>query len=204
VAELDGHVALIVDAGRTPYARPSTVVQVWEDGSYKVLREGAITSRRVQRLARTRILLVCTANVCRSPMAVGLAKKMMADRFGCDTEELEARGIEVHSCGTAASAELEASPHAVEVMKESGVDLAEHRSRPMTVDALLAADYIWVMTHGHLDAVVRLAPEVAHRATLIDPEGQDVKDPIGGDVAEYRACARHLEQALGRRTQEII
>ena len=113
VAELDGHVALIVDAGRTPYARPSTVVQVWEDGSYKVLREGAITSHRVQRLARTRILLVCTANVCRSPMAVGLAKQMMAKRFGCEPEELEARGIEVHSCGTAASADLEASPNAV-------------------------------------------------------------------------------------------
>jgi len=203
LAEFDGKVSLIVDAGPTAYARPSTVVRVREDDSYEILREGAITARRVRRLARTRLLVVCTGNLCRSPMAVGLAKKMLADRLGCDPEELEDRGLEIASCGTGAGGDQPASTNAVETMREEGIDVRHHRSRPMTVDSLLAADYIWVMTRGHLEAVAALAPEVANRAVLIDPDGKDVSDPMRGDLAAYQACARHLERAVAHRIQEI-
>jgi len=203
LVELDGKVPLIVDAGPTAYARPSTVVRVREDDSYEILREGAITARRVRRLARTRLLVVCTGNLCRSPMAVGLAKKMLADRLGCDPEELQDRGLEIASCGTGAGGDQPASTNAVETMREEGVDIRQHRSRPMTVDALLAADYIWVMTRGHQEAVLALAPEVANRVVLIDPDSRDVADPIGGDLAVYRDCARHLERAVAHRIQEI-
>jgi len=136
-------------------------------------------------------------------MAVGLARKMLADRLGCDPEELEDHGLEIASCGTGAGGDQPASTNAVETMREEDVDIRLHRSRPMTVDALLAADYIWVMTRGHLEAVSALAPEVAKRAVLIDPEGKDVSDPLGGDMTAYRACARHLERAVARRIQEI-
>ena len=203
LAEFDGKVSLIVDAGPTAYARPSTLVRVREDDSYEILREGAITARRVRRLARTRLLIVCTGNLCRSPMAVGLAKKMLADRLGCDPEELEDHGLEIASCGTGAGGDQPASTNAVETMREEGVDIRHHRSRPMTVDSLLAADYIWVMTRGHLEAVAALAPEVANRAVLIDPDGKDVSDPIRGDLAAYQACVRHLERAVAHRIQEI-
>jgi protein-tyrosine-phosphatase len=59
------------------------------------------------------------------------------------------------------------------------------------------------MTRGHLEAVEALAPEVANRAVLIDPDGKDVSDPIRGDLAAYQACARHLERAVAHRIQEI-
>jgi protein-tyrosine-phosphatase len=60
------------------------------------------------------------------------------------------------------------------------------------------------MTRGHLDAVVRSAPEAASRADLLDPEGRDIEDPIGGDLDRYRACARRLDDALTQRLQEIV
>jgi len=203
LAEFNGKVPIVVDSGPTPYARPSTVVRIGEDDSYEVLREGAITSRRVARLARTRILIVCTGNVCRSPMAAALAKRMLADRFGCEPEELEDRGMEVTSCGTGASGGLPVSRHAAEILAERGLQADDHRSQPMTVDAVLAADYIWVMTRGQGDAARALAPEARGRVTLLDPDGQDIEDPMGGEHGEYRTCLARLERAVARRLEEI-
>jgi len=199
-----GQVALVLDAGPTFYGRASTVVRVGADDAYEVIREGVITARRLERLIHTHILLVCTGNLCRSPMAVGLAARMLADRLGCRPDELPARGIEIESAGTGAAAGLEATASAAAVMAERGIDIRGHRSQPITVDALLASDYIWVMSRSHRDTVVRLAPEVAARVALMDPAGSDIADPIGGDLDVYRACARHLEQAVAARILEII
>ena len=202
--DLQGRVDLVVDAGPTPLANPSTVVRVREDETYDVLREGAIAAHRVARLARTTILFVCTGNMCRSPLAAGLARGRLAERFGCRPDDLPDHGIEVASVGTAAAAGSGPSENAALAARERGVDIRSHRTRPMTVDSLRAADYIWVMTRGHRDAAVRAAPEVATRVTLVDPAGADVEDPIGGDLDRYRACAQRLEEALSERLQEIV
>jgi protein-tyrosine phosphatase len=192
LADLCDRVPLIIDGGRTRYAGASTVVRVGEDDSFEVLREGAVTARRIQRLARTRVLFVCTGNICRSPMAEAMARRMLADRMGCDPEFLEDRGIEVSSAGVAASEGLGPSEAAVQVMAEREIDIRRHQSSPMTVDALLSADYIYVMTRSHLAAVKRLAPEVAERVALLDKEGGDIADPIGGDAETYRACSNRI------------
>lgn len=203
LSDLDGRVPLVVDAGQAQLARPSTVVRVQVDGSFEVLREGAVTARRIARLATTRVLFICTGNLCRSPMATGLARQKLAEREGCAPELLETHGIAVTSAGTGAAAGHPPSDNAIRAMERRGIDIRHQRSRPMTVDLLLAADYIYVMTRGHLQTVRRVAPEVASRAALIDPEGAEVRDPIGGDLDAYEACAAHLEAALERRIQEI-
>ena len=203
LAAFDGQVPILVDAGRTPYARPSTVVRIGADDSWEVLREGAITARRVARLVRTRVLIVCTGNVCRSPMAVALIKRKLADRLGCEPEELEDRGIEVTSCGTGAPSGMPISRHAAEVLAERNLEADDHRSQPMTVDALLAADYIWVMMRAHRDAATAAAPEAAERVRLMDPDGEDIGDPMGGDAGAYRTCLERLERAVARRIEEI-
>ncbi|MFO8013161.1 MAG: L-threonylcarbamoyladenylate synthase [Phycisphaerae bacterium] len=201
---LRGRVDLVVDAGPTPLDAPSTVVRVTEDDTYEVLREGAVAAHRVARLVRTSILFVCTGNMCRSPMAEGLARRRLAERLGCRPDDLPDHGIDVGSVGTASMAGSGPSENAVLAARDLGVDIRAHRTRPMTVDVLRAADYIWVMTRGHLDAVVRTAPEAASRTDLLDPAGRDIEDPIGGDLDQYRACARRLDEALARRLQEIV
>jgi protein-tyrosine-phosphatase len=204
LADLSGKVPLIIDAGPTPYARASTVVRITEGDTYEILREEAISARTLERLARTRFLFVCTGNLCRSPMAAGLAARMLADHLGCEPADLPRHGIDVESAGTAGTPGLGASANAVEAMRERGIDIGSHRSRPITVDVLLAADYIWVMTRSHLEAIVRVAPETAGRAALVDPTGDSVADPIGGDLGEYRACADHLERAIAARLAETV
>ena len=204
LAHLKNLVPLVVDAGPTTYARPSTVVRVYEDDSYEVLREGAITSRRVQRLAHTQVLIVCTGNLCRSPMAAGIARKILARRFGCPPHELRVHGVDIASAGTGARSGAPASDLAIQVMADRGIDIQNHKSRPLTVDALLAADYIWVMTRDHAETASYLAPEAAERVALLDPQDREVGDPLGGDVEAYRACAHHLEEALAERLAEIL
>jgi len=204
LADLSGLVPLIVDSGPTAYAQASTVVLVNADDSYEVLREGAVPARRLQRLARTRILLVCTGNVCRSPMAAGLARHLLARRFGWPPQELSRHGIEVASAGTGAVFGYPASDNARRVMAERGIDITDHQSRPLTVDSLLASDYIWVMTRDHLEAAAGLAPEAAPRMVLVDPSGREVPDPMGGDAAAYRECTDQIEEALTERLAEIV
>jgi len=204
LADLRNRVDLVVDAGATPLTKPSTVVRVGEDDSWEVLREGALAAHRVAGLARTRVLFVCTGNMCRSPMAVGLARRRLAERLGCRPEELAGRGIEIGSVGTAAAAGSGPSENAVRAARRLGVDLRAHRTRPMTVDTLRAADYIWVMTRQHRQAVTRTAPEVAPRVSLLDPAGGDIEDPIGGDLDRYCLCARRLDEALAERLQEVV
>ena len=79
-------------------------------------------------------------------------RRMLAMSLECQDAELEDRGIEISSAGTGALAGYPPSAHAVEVMAERGIDISEHRSRPITVDALLASDYIWVMARHHLES----------------------------------------------------
>jgi L-threonylcarbamoyladenylate synthase len=204
IAQLNGAVPLIVDSGPTHYSRASTVVRISPDDQYEVLREGAITARRLDRLSKTRILIICTGNLCRSPMAVGVAMQILATRLKCRADELRRHGFEIASAGTGSAPGYPASDNGEAAMAERGIDISGHRSQPMTVDSLLAADYIWVMTQGHLDSVLRLAPEVAERTALLDPRGRPVADPIGGDIDAYRTCARHLEQALLERLMEVV
>jgi len=204
LVDLDGKVDLVLDAGPAPYARPSTVVRVRPDDTYEVLREGAITAHRLKRLAHTRILILCTGNLSRSPMAMGLARKIAAQRIGCRPDELPAHGLHIASAGTAAVDGLTASGHALVAARERDADLRDHTSHPMTVDSLRAADYIWVMTRGHAAAVRRFAPEAMERVDLLDPTGKDVDDPLGGDLDCYRACAKRLEAALVERLTETL
>ena len=204
IAYFDGQVPLVVDAGPAQYPAASTVVAVRADNTFHVLREGALATHRVNRLARTSILFVCTGNMCRSPMAAGLAKQVLADTLGCRASDLPARGLDVASVGTSAMAGVGPSDNAIHAAADLGVDIRAHRSRLMTVDALRAADYIYVMTRGHRDAVVGLAPEAAPRVALVEPGGRDIQDPIGGDLAVYRACAARLREALMTRLREIV
>ncbi len=204
LADLGGKVHVVVDSGPTRCALASTVVRIRPDDSYEVLREGAVPASRVTRLAVTRILFICTGNQCRSPMAVGLARHILAQRLGCGPGELQARGIEVLSAGTAAGGGYPASSSAIHTMAEMGIDIRDHRSRAMTVDLLRSADYIWVMSQGHRQAAAALARDAGLPVALVDPTGREVGDPVGGDIEQYRACARHIEAALARRLTEIV
>jgi len=200
VERLGGQVDWVVDAGPARYGRPSTVVRV-EGDTYRILREGVLERRTIERLAGIRFLIVCVGNTCRSPMAEAMLRRLLADRLGCKEGQLAERGYEVLSAGVAAADGMPASPHAVETMRKRGLDLSSHRSTALTAEQVERADYVFAMTAGLVEQVAAMVPSARDRCRLLDEE--DLEDPLGGDQQAYADCADRIERALQRHMQEI-
>jgi len=85
-------------------------------------------------------------------------------------------------------------------MRRSGLDLADHKSRPLTPGLLDDADVVFVMARHHADSIREMYPEAADKVRLLDPSGEDVRDPVGGSVEVFLECAegirRHIEAHL--------
>lgn len=195
-----GEFDLLIDAGRTQYAKPSTIVRV-EGEVFELVRSGVYDARMLEDMATVRILFVCTGNTCRSPMAAGLTRKVLAERMGCEMSELEKRGVLIESAGTSGGWGR-ASQHAITAMKKRGIDIADHESVSLSAAKLRNADHIFAMTEGHRAAIVRLAPDVANRVSLLLGD-RDVSDPIGGSEEDYERCASQLERGLADRLREV-
>ncbi|MFT7642798.1 MAG: tRNA threonylcarbamoyl adenosine modification protein (Sua5/YciO/YrdC/YwlC family) [Pirellulaceae bacterium] len=195
VESLGESLDLVLDDGRSKFAQPSSVVHV-ADNHLKILRSGVITEANLKRLSSYMVLLVCTGNTCRSPMAEILAKKRIADKIGCSLEELEDRGVLVMSAGIAAMSGGRSTPEAVRACKERDLDLTQHESQPLSERLLRHADCILTMTRGHRDAILSRWPELAQRTQLLCRDGSEVSDPIGGPIELYRQCADQIDSQL--------
>lgn len=199
--ELDGHVDLIIDGGRTRYAKPSTIVRV-TGSTHEILREGVFDARIIAGFAAFRMLLVCTGNTCRSPMAEALARDLLAKKLACDPSELSSRGVEISSAGTA-GASGRAADHAVSAMALRGLDVSQHRSTALTPEMVHQADEILVMTGSHRQSVVDMVSSADQRVRLVLGD-RDLDDPIGGSQQDYERCARALAQGISNRIDEVV
>ncbi len=81
-------------------------------------------------------------------MAEVLCRRMLADRLGCEMDELEDRGVQVASAGTAALHGESAADEAVRVMSGLGLDLRSHVTQPLTDPLVRHADVIFTMTQS--------------------------------------------------------
>ena len=138
-----------------------------------------------------RILFVCTGNTCRSPMAEGIFKKIIAEK--------KMKNIVCESAGIAAAEGFPASPNAVQVCKEIGVDISQHRAQRLLGEKLKNYDIFAVMTqeHAHLLKAAGVPKE------KIRVLGNQIPDPFGGGIAIYRECREKLFVALVELASEI-
>jgi glycine hydroxymethyltransferase len=139
------------------------------------------------------ILFVCTGNVCRSPMAEGLFRHAVG----------RSDAYRVLSAGLGAADGQPPSPFAVQAMRELGIDISQQRSRALTAELVQQADYIFGMTHSHVDTVTLLYPQAADKTFLLrefdetlDPFEKDISDPIGGSYEVYLNCRDQIEQGI--------
>jgi protein-tyrosine phosphatase len=195
--------ALVIADDPSPHGKASTVVQV-EGNSWDVLREGAVDTATLKRLAGCMIVFVCTGNTCRSPLAEALFKKLLGERLGCRPEELPEHGFLVLSAGLAAFPGCPATAEAVEAARELGADLSEHLSRPLTAGLAGQADYVVAMTRSHLLALDEPYYCLGDKPRLLCPDADDVLDPIGGDQQVYRQCARQILTYLETLLPEVL
>lgn len=202
VEALGDHVALVLNDGPCHYGQPSTVVRAMADG-FHCLREGVVNKSALDRLSSMLILLVCTGNTCRSPMAEVMMRRLVAEKLGCTDEELDGRGVMITSAGIAAAPGCVPSAEAVVVMKEKSLDLAGHASQPLTEKLVRHADIILTMTAGHRQAILRRWPDAAARTHTVRTDSGDISDPIGAPVAVYRDCAAQVESSLRERLETM-
>jgi protein-tyrosine phosphatase len=141
-----------------------------------------------------RILVVCSGNICRSPMGEGILRALAA-------RHLDPDAVAVASAGTLGLVGHAPHPHAIAACARRGVDISAQRSRALDVDALRWATHVACMDAGHLAFVRKHLPRRADDAFLL--AGADVEDPLGADLAAFEAtrdvvwdaCERLLERA---------
>ena len=108
-------------------------------------------------MALKNILFVCTGNVCRSPMAEGLFRQMLANR----------PDIRVRSAGVSTVPGQPPSQHAVEVLADLRVDISKLRSLPLSDELVRGASCIIAMTRSHMESIHYLFPEAAEKTFLL-------------------------------------
>jgi L-threonylcarbamoyladenylate synthase len=201
-AQLEGQVDLILDGGPCKYGRASTVIKIDSTGT-QILRPGVYDERDIEAMSAVNILFICTGNTCRSPMAVGLFRKFLAQKLGCNVDQLEKIGYKVNSAGTMAAAGWPPSTAAVEVLKAKGVDISGHRSSALSARLIRQSDVIYVMCRHHRDFVLEICPEAADKCFLLG-YNNEIPDPIGGTEKDYYYSAELIEKALEKRVSELI
>jgi len=143
------------------------------------------------------VLFVCTANICRSPMAMALFRARLGE---------EAKNWRVESAGTWAPTGMLAATFTRMVLSRRGIDLGEHRSRGVDRDLLTQFDLILVMERGHKEALQSEFPYIRERVYLLSEMiGQvyDIQDPIGRSLEDYLATAQEIENIFDRGMAEI-
>lgn len=148
----------------------------------------------------TMILLVCTGNLCRSPMAVGLLRRLLVKK-GLETD------YQVRSAGVWAVDGRPATESAVAVMAERGIDITDHIAHTINAEDVAASDLILVMSRDQGQMIRQTWPQYAWKIHLLSEmagKRQDVHDPYGDPIEEYRTCADTIAHYLDRGLERIL
>lgn len=130
------------------------------------------------------ILVVCTGNICRSPIGERMLRKALPNK-------------RVDSAGTGALVDHDADSCAIKIAQQNSLSLEGHKARQFT--SLLGRQYdlILVMEKSHIEQIGRMAPEVRGKTMLFGHWiGQrDIPDPYRKSEEAFSSVYELIEQA---------
>ena len=145
-------------------------------------------------MSKTKILLVCMGNICRSPMAEGLVRHKARER-GMDVSTDSAGTIDSHA-GEAPD------PRAQKCMADHGIDISDLRARQVRPSDFRDFDLLLAMDMSNLKGLRRIAPDdgALDKARLImdfapDNALDEVPDPYYGGQEGFEEVYRMLDEA---------
>jgi len=162
------------------------------------MSEGRATGNHTRQ-----ILFICTANVCRSPMAEAI--------FNALAEE---RGLlwRAESAGVTALVGEDITPNARAALDEVGIYANEHRARQVSEEMLEEADLVLGMGPRHVATLRRRFGDLSERVYALPeyalgaPPKKGIPDPYGQTMTAFRASVRQLleytEALVGRLERE--
>ena len=141
------------------------------------------------------IVTVCTANICRSPMAEALLRHALR----AQPEPL--KSWKISSAGVAARHGDHVSENSVIALKKVGIDIKNHTSQPLTRELIDQATVILCMTESHRAMIqFNFDPVPRHvylfREFMPRSADKEIGDPYGGSLAEYQACRDEMVEAI--------
>jgi protein-tyrosine-phosphatase len=136
------------------------------------------------------VLFVCAANICRSPMAMGLFSAQVMP---------EASDWQIASAGIFAPTGYLAAQNTLAVLNQRGIDLSQHRSSQISQDLMQTFNLILTMERGQKEALQIAFPKQAPRVYLLTEmigENWEIVDPVGGALRDFEETAREIQHIL--------
>ncbi len=200
--QLSDQIELLLDAGPCKYKKSSTVVKVGTKG-LEILRPGVYSQNDIEQFSTVSFLFVCTGNTCRSPMAEGICRRYLAEKFQCKVDELDKTGYKVSSAGIMDMNGTAASEEAIAACKALGIDITAHKSRPLSPQLIQESDFIFAMEQIHYDHITDMCSDAQSRCMLL-AENQNIVDPICQGQEIFNNCAALIEKAVKKRIDELV
>lgn len=148
------------------------------------------------RRPEAHILVLCTANICRSPAAEVLLRDALRQRGLGRRVKVTSAGTEVGAPGATPD------PRMVSIAAEGGLAMRRLYATAVTADAIATATLVYVMEPAHREAIEHLLQETGTACELLDPEGVPVEDPYFGSKANVRAVFERLAIIAQQRADE--
>lgn len=126
----------------------------------------------------------------------------MAEGFFREMAKAQNADIEVGSAGLGAMDDMTPSRNSIIAMREEGIDISRQLSRQLTPEMVEEYTHIFGLGSSHVDTIRSYFPEAQEKTFLlrefIAEAGldQEVADPIGGDLDEYRVARNLIKEAM--------
>jgi protein-tyrosine phosphatase len=145
------------------------------------------------------ILIVCTGNICRSPVAAAILQ-----------DRLQKRGLtdwRVSSAGTWTQEKQSASQYSVEIMSEQDLDITDHQAKMIEYDHIKNSDLVLCMESGHKEALKIEFPTQAKKIHLLSEmidRNYSISDPYGRPKDAYYRMVNDVTRIIDDGLDKII